>query len=140
MINAYYLYKVSNWLYNIGIPVFPKIIQGLIFLIYNSSIPYKCRIGKGSFFGHGGIGVVLHKAVKIGNNCKVGANVTVGGRSGHKNLPVIGDNVLISTGSKILGPITIGNNVIIGANAVVIKDVPDNCVVAGVPAKIIKRI
>ena len=53
-------------------------------------------------------------------------------------MPVIGDNVHISAGARILGPIRIGNNVIIGANAVVVKDVPDNCIVAGVPAKIIK--
>ena len=54
-------------------------------------------------------------------------------------MPIIGDNVHISAGARILGPIKIGNNVIIGANAVVVKDVPDNCVVAGSPAKIIKE-
>ncbi len=65
--------------------------------------------------------------------------MTIGGRSGKENVPVIGNDVYIATGAKILGDIKVGNNVIIGANAVVIKDVPDNCVVAGVPAKIIKQ-
>lgn len=54
--------------------------------------------------------------------------------------PVIGDNVKIGTGAKIIGGVTVGNNVFIGANAVVVKDVPDNCVVGGVPAKIIKYV
>ena len=69
----------------------------------------------------------------------IGTQVTVGGKSGHFEVPVIGDNVYLATGAKILGPIKIGNNVTVGANAVVIKDVPDNCVVAGIPAKIIKK-
>jgi serine O-acetyltransferase len=65
--------------------------------------------------------------------------VTIGGRSKIKDLPIIGDNVLIGAGAKILGDVIIGNNVVIGANAVVVESVPDNCVAAGVPARIIKR-
>lgn len=68
----------------------------------------------------------------------IGPNVTIGGRSGHYEVPIIGNNVEISTGSKVLGPIHIGNNATIGANAVVIKDVPENAVVAGIPAKVLK--
>lgn len=64
---------------------------------------------------------------------------SAGGKSGWYEVPVIGDNVRISAGARILGPVRIGNNVIIGANAVVVKDVPDNCIVAGIPAKIIKE-
>jgi len=116
----------------------PKIGKLMCFLLYNSSIPYECKIGKGSRFGYSGIGVVLHKRTVIGLNCSIGTNVTVGGRSKHFDVPIIGDYVYIGTGAKILGPIKIGNNVTIGANAVVIQDVPDNATVAGVPAKIIK--
>lgn len=68
----------------------------------------------------------------------IGTNVTIGGRSGHYEVPSIGNHVEICTGSKVLGPIHIGDNTVIGANAVVINNVPDNAVVAGVPAKIIK--
>lgn len=68
----------------------------------------------------------------------IGQNTTIGGRSGHYEVPKIGDNVDICAGARVLGPITIGNNVVIGANAVVINDIPDNAVVAGVPAKIIR--
>ena len=77
------------------IPVLPKLITLLIFLIYNSKIPYQAKIGRGSTFGYGGMGVVIH--------------------------------------SK-----SIGNNVTIGANAVVTKPIPDNAIVAGVPTKILR--
>lgn len=138
MLNAYKLYILSHKLYKFRIPILPKIIKFFIFLLYNSSIPFEAIIGKGSLFGYGGIGVVIHKRTIIGQNCMIGSNVTIGGKSGLYEVPKIGNNVYIATGSKILGPITIGNNVTIGANAVVLKDVPDNAIVAGVPAKIIK--
>ena len=82
--------------------------------------------------------VVIHARAKVGKNCVIGTCVTIGGKSHHYEVPVIGDNVYIGSGAKILGPITIGDNVVIGANAVVVKDVPSNCVVAGIPAKVIK--
>jgi serine O-acetyltransferase len=121
------------------VPFLPKIIELIIFLIYNSKIPSSCEIGRGTFFSYGGIGVVLHARCKIGDNVEIGTNVTIGGRSGHYDVPEILNNVYIATGAKILGPIKIGNNVIIGANAVVIKDVPSNVTVAGIPAKIIEK-
>ncbi|MFT9867395.1 serine O-acetyltransferase [Bacillus mobilis] len=107
-------------------------------MIYNSSIPYETILGKGTKFGYGGIGVVMHKKAIIGENCLISQQVTIGGRSGLKELPVVGDNVYIGAGAKVLGAIKVGNNVTIGANAVVITDIPDNAVVAGVPAKVIK--
>ena len=68
----------------------------------------------------------------------IGQGVTIGGKSGWYEVPVIGDNVEINAGARIIGPVRIGDNVIIGANAVVTKDVPSNCIVAGVPAVILK--
>lgn len=68
----------------------------------------------------------------------IGQNVTIGGKSGWYEVPIVGDNVEISAGARVIGPVRVGNNVIIGANAAVVKDVPDNCIVAGIPAKIIK--
>lgn len=138
MINAIYMYRLERKLYLWKIPIIPKIIKLLIFLIYNSSIPYEAQIGKGTKFGYGGMGVVVHKKATIGSNCMIAQQVTIGGKSGCSNLPIIGDNVEISAGSKIIGDIKIGNNVVIGVNSVVNKDVPDNAVVAGCPARIIK--
>jgi serine O-acetyltransferase len=139
MINAYKLYYIAHWLYKRKIPLIPRIIKLFIFLVYNSSIPYEAIIGKGTYFAYGGIGVVLHHNTVIGKKCIIGSNVTIGGKSGVKEVPKLGDNVKIATGAKILGAITIGDNVTIGANAVVVKDVPSNVVVAGIPAKIIRN-
>ena len=116
----------------------PKLIKLLIFLLYNSSIPYQAKIGAGTKFAYGGIGVIIHKKAIIGQNCMIGSNVTVGGRSGKQEVPIIGSNVYLATGSKVLGDIEIGDHATIGANAVVIKNVPSYGVAAGVPAKIIK--
>lgn len=69
---------------------------------------------------------MLHDRCKIGDNVNVGTNVTIGGRSGHYEVPVIGNNVYKPAGAKILGPVKVGNNVTIWANAVVINDVKDN--------------
>ena len=132
-------YRIANWLYKHHVPFLPKFIWRLQYLLFNSSVPASCEIGKGTKFGYGGIAVVLHARTVIGKNCMIGQGVTIGGKSGWYEVPVIGDNVHISAGARLLGPVRIGNNVIIGANAVVVKDVPDNCIVAGIPAKIIKE-
>ena len=115
------------------IPFIPKLVTLLIFLIYNSKVPYQARIGKGTKLGYGGIGVVIHSESVIGRNCSVGQQVTIGGgNSRYPGVPVIGDNVHMHKGAIIYGGITVGDN------AVVNKPVPDNAVVAGVPAKIIR--
>lgn len=88
--------------------------------------------------GYGGLAIVIHERSQIGNNVIISQCVTIGGRSKIKSVPVIGNNVLIGAGAKILGDIVVGDNCVIGANAVVIADVPSNCVVAGIPGKIIK--
>lgn len=133
-----YWYRFNNWLYRHHIPFLPWLIVRIQYLLFNCYVPASCKIGKSTWFGYGGIGIVIHARAVIGNNCMIGQNTTIGGRSGHYEVPKIGDNVEICAGARVLGPITIGNNAIIGANAVVIKDVPDNAVVAGVPAKIIR--
>ncbi|WP_350587248.1 DapH/DapD/GlmU-related protein [Pseudoalteromonas sp. 3-MNA-CIBAN-0064] len=132
------LYKLGNILYRNKIPLFPKIFNLLIRLVHNSAVFSETNIGKNTTFAYGGIGVVIHKRTIIGENCIIGSNVTIGGKSKSLNVPVIGDNCFIATGAKILGEITIGNNCVIGANSVVLKDVPDNSVVAGIPGEIIK--
>ncbi len=94
-------------------------------------------IGGGLIIQHGFSTVI--SAEKIGKNCKIYQQVTIGFNHDLK-APVIGDNVEVCCGAKVIGGITIGDNVLIGANAVVVKDVPSNCVVAGVPARIIKHL
>jgi serine O-acetyltransferase len=138
VLNAITLYRIAHTLFRWRIPLLPSLIRLVIFLIYNSVVPFECEIGEGSFLAYGGIGVVIHRRSKIGKNVNIGSNVVIGGRSGGKAVPRIGDNVFLATGSKILGEIEIGDYVVVGANAVVTKSVPSYSVVAGIPAKIIR--
>ncbi len=139
MINAIHFYFIANWLYKKKIPLLPKCLELLIFLLYNSKISASTTIGRGSRFAYGGIGCVIHNRAVLGKNCMIGTNVTIGGRSDFHDVPVIGDDVYIATGAKVLGPIHIGNNAVIGANAVVIKNVDEKTTVAGIPAKVIPK-
>jgi len=97
-------------------------------------------IGEGLFIDHG-MGIVIGETAVIGDNCTIYHGVTLGGRGrvkGSKRHPTIGDNVLIGAGAKILGPVTIGSGSSIGANAVILHDIPANSTVVGVPGKIVK--
>ena len=105
---------------------------------YGISIPYNTNISAGFYIGHFGGIVVNHKAV-IGKNCNISQGVTIGETYGGKTpgVPTIGDNVYIGPGAKIIGGITVANNVAIGANCVLTKSVPENAIVVGIPGEII---
>jgi len=138
--NAIVLFRISSWLYRKKIPIFPKIIKGIIFLLFNSVVPYTAKIGAKSKFAYGGVGTVIHSRSIIGDRVIIGQNVTIGRKLDPNGIPVIGHNVYIAAGARILGDIVVGNNVIIGANSVVISSVPDNSIVAGSPAKVVRTI
>lgn len=135
----YKIYKLANNLYKMNIPFIPKVIKIFIRIIFGCVISYKTEIGEGTVLGYQGLAVVIHERAKIGKNCVISQGVTIGGTSKKQGVPIIGDNVYIGAGAKIIGPITIGDEVVIGANAVVINDIPSRCVVAGIPARVIKR-
>lgn len=138
--NAIKWYRVGRWMYLHHIPILPKFIKGMTFLFFNSVVPYTTEIGKESKFAYGGIGCVVHSRAKIGDRVIIGQNTTIGRSLDPEDFPTIGNDVYISAGARIIGNIHVGNNVIIGANAVVNKDVDDNCIIAGVPARVIRRI
>lgn len=136
--NVYKWYKFAHTLHLKKIPIVPKLFTYLIRLLFGTYIPHTAEIGTGTKIGYGGIGIVIHGRAKIGKNCLINSGVTIGGTNHKYEVPSLGDNVLVGSGAKILGPVKIGNNVVIGANAVVTKDIPDNCLAAGMPATVIK--
>jgi serine O-acetyltransferase len=121
------------------VPLLPKVIHLFMRFVFTASIPYMATIGRNTSFNNWGMGVVLHGRTVIGENCEISQHVTIGGRGGHYAVPVIGNDVFIGAGAKVLGPITVGDGSIIGANAVVLRDVPPHAMVAGIPARIIKE-
>jgi serine O-acetyltransferase len=139
MLNAIHLYRAGNWLHRHRVPVLPKVCYFLNFLIFNSSVPPSCSIGAGSRFAYGGIGVVIHADCRIGKGVLIGQNITMGGSFG-SGVPTVGDNVFIAPGVRIIGEVRVGSNVVLGANAVVVDDIPDNCIAAGVPARVLRTI
>ena len=105
---------------------------------FGIAISYQENIGPGLYIGHHG-GIVTNQHAKIGKNCNLSHGVTIGvtRRGEKKGVPVIGDNVYIGPGAKIIGQVKVGDHAAIGANAVVTKDIPDYGVVVGVPGQVI---
>ena len=118
----------------------PRLLALLFKLVYTESptlsISARRSIGPGLFIQHGYCTVIA--ADTIGDNCFVNQQVTIGYTS-KADCPRLGNNVSVKAGAKVLGAVQVGDNAVVGANAVVVKDVPPNCVVVGVPARIVRR-
>lgn len=132
------LYRISRAAHLEGLTAGAYYIQNFIFNKYNCRVPFLARIGEGTRLGIGGIGTVIHPDSIVGRDCVIAQNVTLGSRGSTNGTPIVGNNVFIGPGAKCFGG-RIGSNVVIGANAVVLDEIPDDCVVAGVPARIISR-
>ena len=139
-LHAIISHRIAHLLFKWHIPVLPRLISQLSRFFTGIEIHPGARIGKGFFIDHG-MGVVIGETTIIGGNVTLYQGVTLGGtgKERGKRHPTIGNNVVVSTGAKVLGNISIGNNVNIGANAVVIRSVPDDCTVVGVPGRIAKK-
>lgn len=136
----YLCWKISNWFYRHHLRIIAAACRLFIRVIFSADIPYNLTIGKGTGFPHCALGSLFHPATIIGKKCCILHGVTCGGRAGHNGLPVICDNVWIGAHAILLGDITIGEGAIIGAGSVVLHDVEPYTVVAGNPARLIKRI
>ena len=139
-LHAIIFYRIANSLWNMKIPLIPRIISQIARFLTGVEIHPGAAIGKGLFIDHG-MGVVVGETSIIGNNVTLFQGVTLGGtgKETGKRHPTLGDNIVVGTGGKILGNITIGDNSYIGANAVVLRDVPANSTVVGVPGHITKQ-
>ncbi|MDP3088414.1 MAG: serine acetyltransferase [Methylotenera sp.] len=140
------VYRFGRWRYGVR----PLLLRKLFSLIYKFlykfvqiltgvELPCEVEIGRNFVIDHFG-GIVISGYAKFGDNCRIRNGVVVGlANVNEPCAPVIGNNVDIGSGAKVLGRISVGNDVLIGANAVVIRDVPDNSIAVGVPAQIKSR-
>jgi len=112
-----------------------RLLQAVIFLLFKAVVPAEATIGPGTVIAHGGVGVVIHPLAIVGRNVLINSGVVIGGRR-RSGAPRIGDNVYLGTGCKILGSVTVGSGSIIGANAVVTRDIPTRSIAVGIPARV----
>ena len=138
-IHALIMYRISHFLYRKEYFFLARLISQLSRFFTGIEIHPGAKIGEGILIDHG-IGVVIGEATIIGNRVTIYQGVTLGATGNEKQWkrhPTIGDDVVIGSGAKVLGPINIGDNVKIGSNAVVLQDVPSNATAVGIPARII---
>jgi serine O-acetyltransferase len=138
-VHALLLHRVANALLEAGIPILPRLLAYLSRAFTNIEIHPAAKIGESFFIDHG-TGVVIGETAEIGNCVTLYQGVTLGGTgfATGKRHPTVEDNVTIGSGAKLLGPITIGHGAKIGANTVVITDVPPNATVVGNPGHVVK--
>ncbi len=134
--HAILFHRVAHWLWLREVPVFPRMVSQLSRFLTQIEIHPGAQIGEGLFIDHGS-GVVIGETTEIGRNVTIYQGVTLGGtgKESGKRHPTIGDNVVIGTGAKVLGSITVGNNAKIGAGSVVVQPVPANTTVVGNPGR-----
>jgi serine O-acetyltransferase len=137
--DAVALHHVAQRAHKRGIPLLPGLIDLLIFLIFNSVIHHTTVIGVGTRCGYRGMSVLVHKDAVIGCNVMLGAHVVIGGRAGHARAPVIDDDTYVGANACIIGDVHVGRGAVIGAAAVVTRDVTPHTTVAGNPARPIER-
>ncbi len=140
-LRAIVYHKISHYLYKKDKLFLARMVSQRARRKTGIEIHPGATIGEGLFIDHG-MGIVIGETAEIGNNVTLFHGVTlggIGGEKGEKRHPTVGDDVLIGAGAKILGPITIGKGAKIGANAVVLEDVPAYTTAVGIPAKIIYK-
>jgi serine O-acetyltransferase len=136
--HALYFYRVAHWFWTHKFLFLGRLVSQLGRAFTGIEIHPGARIGSGFFVDHG-MGVVIGETAEVGENVTLYHGVTLGGTSWKKEKrhPTLGNNVVVGAGAKILGPITVGDNSRIGANSVVVKDVPADSVVVGIPGRVI---
>ena len=142
-VKAVFLHRISNFFYIAGFHLIARIISQITRFFTGIEIHPGAKIGKNLFIDHG-MGVVIGETSEIGDNVTIYHTVTLGGSSPsidsekqrhEKRHPTIKDEVVIGSGAQIIGPVIVGKNARIAANAVVVRDVPENATMVGIPAK-----
>lgn len=138
--HAVFCHRLAHVLFKRNMFFLARLISQISKSLTGIEIHPGAKLGRGLFIDHG-TGVVIGETAEVGDNCTIYHCVTLGGTGKEigKRHPTIGNNVLISAGAKILGPFKVGDNARIGANAVVLREVMDDCTVVGVPGKVVKK-
>ncbi|MCC5910790.1 MAG: serine O-acetyltransferase [Clostridiaceae bacterium] len=139
-LHAIIIHRISHSLYKKGMVILPRVISNIARWLTGIEIHPGAKIGSKVFIDHG-TGVVIGETAEVGNNVTIYQGATLGGtgKDKGKRHPTIGDNVVISCGAKVLGPFKVGENSKIGAGSVVLKEVPPDCTVVGVPGQIVVK-
>lgn len=137
-LHAIWLHRISHWLYKNDFIVLPRMISNLGRFLTGIEIHPGATIGKGLFIDHG-TGIVIGETAEVGDNVTLYQGVTLGGTGKEKGKrhPTIGDNVVVASGAKVLGSFSVGENSKIGAGSVVLKEVPPNSTVVGIPGQVV---
>ena len=136
--HAMLFYRLSHWLWVNQFCLLGRFVSHLGRFFTGIEIHPGAKIGHGFFIDHG-MGVVIGETAEIGDNCTLYHGVTLGGTSWakEKRHPTLGDNVIVGSGAKILGPFTVGDSSKVGSNSVVVKEVPPNATVVGIPGRVV---
>lgn len=136
-LHAIWMHRTAHFLEEKGVPLLPRFISMFARAVTGIEIHQGAKLGRGLFIDHG-MGVVIGETAVVGEDVTMYQGVTLGGTGKEKGKrhPTIGNNVVIAAGASVLGPITVGDNSKVGAGAVVLKDVPANCTVVGVPGRL----
>lgn len=139
-LQALIFHRFAHWLHRLHLPLIARLISHLARFLTGIEIHPGASIGQGVFIDHG-MGVVIGETAIIGDYALIYQGVTLGGTGKEcgKRHPTLGENVVVGAGAKVLGNIQIGNNARIGAGSVVLRDVPADCTVVGVPGRIVYR-
>ena len=139
-LQALVFHRFAHWLFILGFPFIPRFISHIARFLTGIEIHPGATIGCGVFIDHG-MGVVIGETAIVGDYALIYQGVTLGGtgKESGKRHPTLGENVVVGAGAKVLGNIHIGNSVRIGAGSVVLRDVPSDCTVVGVPGRILYR-
>ena len=145
-VKAVFFHQISNFFYKAGFDLIARIISQTVRFFTGIEIHPGAKLGKNLFIDHG-MGVVIGETSEVGDNVTIYHAVTLGGSSPsidsekqrhEKRHPTIGHDVVIGSGAQIIGPVKVGNNSRIAANAVVVKDVPENATMVGIPSRAVK--
>jgi serine O-acetyltransferase len=141
---AVVVFRFCRWARSVKTPIIGLLLRILarilhlgVMVVSGINIQPYSAIGRG--FAIHNFSCIFILAERMGDNCTVNQGVTIGNVRGSPRPPILGDNVYVGAGAKILGEVNIGSNVVIAANSLVVSNVPDNCTVAGVPARVISK-